>query len=55
MNVTDGTVIASTYRRHRAVQFKKFLTKIDQNVPKHLGIHVVCDNYGTHKHPTVKT
>lgn len=55
MNVEDGTVIASTHRRHRATEFKKFLTKIDQNVPGHLDIHVVCDNYGTHKHPTVKT
>lgn len=55
MNVEDGTVIASTHRRHRATEFKKFLAKIDQNVPDHLDIHVVCDNYGTHKHPTVKT
>ena len=55
MNVEDGTVIASTHRRHRATEFKKFLAKIDQNVPEHLDIHVVCDNYGTHKHPTVKT
>ncbi len=55
MNVEHGTVIASTHRRHRATEFKKFLTKIDHNVPEHLDIHVVCDNYGTHKHPTVKT
>jgi transposase len=55
MNVEDGTVIASTHRRHRATEFKKFLAKIDQNVPEHLDIHVVCDNYATHKHPTVKT
>ena len=53
MNIEDGTVIASTHRGHRAVEFKKFLAKIDQNVPEHLDIHVVCDNYGTHKHPTV--
>ena len=53
MNVADGTVIASTHRRHRAVEFKKFLQKIDQNVPEHLDVHVVCDNYGTHKHPAV--
>jgi transposase len=51
MNVQDGTVIASTHRRHRAVEFKKFLAKIDQNVPEHLDVHVVCDNYGTHKTP----
>ena len=55
MNVADGTVISSTHRRHRAVEFKKFLQKIDQQVPEHLDVHVVCDNYGTHKSPTVTT
>lgn len=55
LNVEDGTVIASTHRRHRATEFKKFLAKIDREVPEHLDIHVICDNYGTHKHPTVKT
>ncbi|WP_026533703.1 IS630 family transposase, partial [Arthrobacter sp. H14] len=54
LNVTDGTVISSIHRRHRAVEFKKFLTKIDKNVPEHLDVHVVCDNYSTHKHPSVK-
>lgn len=55
LNVEDGSVIASTHRRHRATEFKKFLTKIDSQVPEHLDVHVICDNYGTHKHPTVKT
>lgn len=55
LNVADGTVIASTHRRHRATEFKKFLTKIDKTVPADLDVHVVCDNYGTHKHPAVKT
>ena len=55
MNVADGTVIASTHRRHRATEFKKFLAKIDQQVPAELEVHVICDNYGTHKHPTVNT
>jgi transposase/transcriptional regulator with XRE-family HTH domain len=53
-NVADGTVITSTHRRHRAVEFKKFLAKIDAQVPADLAVHVVCDNYGTHKHPTIK-
>lgn len=53
MNVADGMVIASTHRRHRAVEFRKFLHKIDQSVPEHLEVHVVCDNYGTHKTPSV--
>ncbi|MFT4166247.1 MAG: IS630 family transposase [Microlunatus sp.] len=55
LNVADGTVISSVHRRHRSVEFKKFLAKIDKTVPEHLDIHVVCDNYSTHKHPTVKT
>lgn len=54
MNVADGTAITSLHRRHRASEFKKFLTKIDQQVPDGLEIHLICDNYGTHKHPTIK-
>src|SRR5215218_519789 len=52
-NTADGTVISSLHRRHRAVEFRKFLTKIDAQVPEHLEVHLVCDNYGTHKTPTV--
>ncbi|MGO1538646.1 MAG: hypothetical protein ACTHW3_04660 [Leucobacter sp.] len=44
MNVAGGTVIASTHRRHRAVEFKNFLQKIVQNAPVYLDVHVVCDN-----------
>ncbi|WP_183318503.1 IS630 family transposase [Flexivirga oryzae] len=54
MNVADGTLISATHRRHRATEFKKFLATIDQNVPAGLDVHVICDNYGTHKHPTIK-
>lgn len=54
LNIEDGTVISALHRRHRAVEFKKFLTKIDTEVPGHLDVHLVCDNYATHKHPTVK-
>lgn len=52
-NTADGTVISSLHRKHRAVEFKKFLTKIDTEVPDHLDVHLICDNYSTHKHPTV--
>src|SRR3954464_15202981 len=52
-NTADGTVISSLHRRHRTIEFKKFLTKIDNQVPEHLEVHLVCDNYGTHKSPTV--
>ena len=52
-NTADGTVIGSPHRRHRTVEFKKFLAKIDTEVPDHLDVHLVCDNYGTHKSPAV--
>jgi transposase/transposase-like protein/transcriptional regulator with XRE-family HTH domain len=52
-NITDGTVISAVHRRHRASEFKKFLAKIDAEVPSHLQVHVVADNYGTHKTPTI--
>jgi transposase len=52
-NTADGTVISSLHRRHRSTEFRKFLTKIDAQVPEHLDVHLVCDNYGTHKHPTI--
>lgn len=53
MNVADGTVISATHRRHRAAEFVSFLKKIDAEVPDGLDVHVVCDNYGTHKTPGV--
>jgi len=53
-NTADGTVISSLHRRHRTIEFKKFLTKIDTEVPDHLDIHLVVDNYGTHKTPAIK-
>lgn len=53
-NIADGTVIGETHRQHRATEFKKFLTTIDKTVPEGLDVHVVCDNYGTHKTPAIK-
>ncbi len=53
-NTADGSVISSLHRRHRTVEFKKFLAKIDAQVPDHLDVHLVCDNYGTHKTPAVR-
>ncbi len=52
-NTADGTVISSLHRRHRTVEFKKFLAKIDSQVPADLDVHLVCDNYGTHKSPAI--
>ena len=54
-NTADGTVISSLHRRHRSTEFKKFLAKIDQEVPADLAVHLICDNYSTHKSPVVKT
>jgi len=54
-NTADGTVISSLHRRHRTIEFKKFLATIDAEVPSHLDVHLVADNYGTHKSPAIKT
>jgi transposase len=47
-------VIAHHYRRHRHQEFLRFLKLIDAAVPKHLDLHLVLDNYATHKTPKVK-
>jgi len=52
-NTADGTVISSMHRRHRTVEFRKFLTRIDAEIPADLDVHLVCDNYGTHKGPAI--
>jgi len=53
-NIADGTVIGQLHRRHRAIEFKRFLIAIDKAVPASLDIHLVADNYGTHKTPEIK-
>ena len=53
-DIADGTVIGELHRQHRATEFKKFLITIDKTVPAELDIHLVCDNYSTHKTPAVK-
>jgi transposase-like protein/transposase len=53
-DVASGTVISALHRRHRHQEFLKFLKKIDKNVPAELDVHIVCDNYGTHKTPAVR-
>lgn len=54
LNVLDGTVIGTCYPRHRHEEFLKFLRTIDRETPQGLDLHLILDNYGTHKHPTVK-
>lgn len=53
-NIADGTVISQLHRHHRATEFKKFLATIDKTVPAELDVHLICDNYGTHKTPAIK-
>jgi transposase len=54
-NIADGTVISQLHRHHRAVEFRRFLATIDKAVPADLDVHLICDNYGTHKTPIIKT
>src|ERR1019366_8907072 len=53
-DIADGTVISALHRRHRHQEFLTFLKKIDKNVADELDVHLVCDNYGTHKTPAVQ-
>ena len=49
LDVKAGTVIGKCMPRHRATEFRKFLDEVERNVPADLDVHVVMDNYGTHK------
>ena len=50
----SGTVIAAQRRRHRAIEFRKFLNQINRETPPELDVRLVLDNYGTHKAPIIK-
>lgn len=54
LNVLEGTVIGQCQPRHRHQEFLRFLDRIDRSVEADTDIHLVMDNYGTHKHPEVK-
>ena len=54
LDIATGQVIGRCYQRHRAVEFRKFLATVEQAVPADLDIHLVLDNYATHKAPPVK-
>jgi transposase len=54
LDVATGKVIGELHRRHRSEEFLRFLRTIDDNVPDDLAIHLVMDNYGTHKTPRVR-
>jgi transposase len=54
LDIATGQVIGELHRRHRSKEFLQFLRTIDANVPPELDVHLVLDNYGTHKTPTIK-
>src|ERR1700680_138973 len=54
LNMLDGTVIGTCMRRHRHREFLRFLKLIDQQTPAGLDLHLIVDNYATHKTPAVK-
>ena len=54
LNTLDGTVIGSHMKRHRHQEWLKFLKLIDQQTPAGKELHLIVDNYATHKHPKVK-
>src|SRR6185436_12096260 len=54
LDVKTGTVIGELHRRHRSVEFRKFLDTIDAAVPNDLDVHLILDNYGTHKTEAIR-
>ena len=54
LNVLDGQVISQCQQRHRHIEWLKFLKKIDRETPKDKTLHLIADNYATHKHPKVQ-
>ena len=54
LNVLDGTVMGQCQARHRHTEWWQFLRQIERSTPKEKSLHLICDNYATHKHPTVQ-
>jgi transposase len=54
LNILTGKVLGQCHTQHRHQEFLKFLRSIDQEVPPHLDVHVILDNYGTHNTPKVR-
>jgi transposase len=55
LSMLNGKVIGDCMPRHRHQEFLRFLKKIDSETPPELDLHLIVDNYGTHKHPRVKS
>ena len=54
LDLATGKVIGSLHARHRAIEFKKFLQTLDREVPDAFEVHLILDNYATHKTPQIK-
>jgi DDE superfamily endonuclease len=54
LDIATGRVIDQLHRCHRSSEFLQFLRTIDSSVPADLEVHLVMDNYGTHKTPAIK-
>jgi len=54
LDIATGAVIGKCYKRHRAIEFLDFLKRIDRHMPEGPDVHIVMDNYATHKTPKVK-
>ena len=54
LDIATGAIIGKCYGRHRAREFREFLDEIEKNVPADLDVHLVMDNYATHKTPLIR-
>ena len=54
LDIATGKVIGKCYPRHRSVEFRKFLDEIEAAVPRDLDVHLIIDNYATHKAPMIR-
>ena len=54
LNILEGKVIGECMARHRHQEFLRFLRRLHRQLPAHLDLHLILDNYGTHKKPEVK-
>jgi putative transposase len=55
LDIATGTVFTECKPRHRHQEFLSFLRKLDESIPPDLDVHLIVDNYATHKHPKVRT
>ena len=54
LNVKTSELITQFHQRHRSIEFRQFLDAVDAAVPRHLDVHLIMDNYGTHKTPLIR-